>query len=113
MFHKASAMAGLICAMLLLSACGDGLSELEGTWEQKDEESPVVLEITGDGEITSNANGTVCTGRVKLLDDVYKFTVDCGLGKDTGTLTLSDDGRTLIADGASDNDPLTLVRADS
>ncbi|MFF5207350.1 hypothetical protein [Streptosporangium sp. NPDC000396] len=112
MSTKLSAMVGLLCAALLLTACGSGLGALEGAWEEVDaDDSPVAVEITGDGAITTSADGNACTGTVKPADDVYKFIVDCGFGKSSGTLTLSDDGETLTV-GQGEHDPLTLSRAD-
>ncbi|MGV9307583.1 hypothetical protein ACWDLG_29780 [Nonomuraea sp. NPDC003727] len=111
MFSKLSAMAGLLCAALLLTACGSGLGALEGAWKGEADDSQVTVEITGDGAITTSADGGACEGTVKPADDGYKFFLDCGFSKSSGTLTLSDDEETLTA-VSGEEDPLVLSRVD-
>lgn len=113
---KSSPVAGLFCAVFLLSACGGGLSALEGTWTERDAEgSAVVLEITGDGEATFKVEGMACTGELEPVDDdVYKTTLDCGFSKMSVTFAPGSEEDTLIVDdGSGGEDPSTLVRMGS
>lgn len=108
---KVGTVAGLICATLLLAACGGSLGALEGTWKkEKYKDFQSTLMITRDGKITANPGDAVCTGTVKLVDDVYKYTVDCGTRKNSGTFTLGDDGKTLTIDEGNGDDLVTYVR---